>query len=150
MFGKITRELNGIRLELNGLTKAFRIASDGLRDSVATTTDDERLARLEGRIEVVAGEVAAGLIKADALKATARAAEDRARGHLNRAEKTLELAEGIEGGEERDSFEEAARAYAAVNGATDDEAQFALPPVSSGLEGRRQSLTDVRSRKRGR
>ncbi len=147
MFRRISRELALIRESIDGVAEGLRKASDALRAAPGTSADHERLSALEGRIEVVIGTVDAALIKSESLKATARSAEDRARGHLNRAEKTLELAKGIEGGEERDPFEEGAGSYRIVP-AGDDETGEGVPPVPDGVEGRRPTLAEVRARKR--
>ena len=134
MFGKITRELNGIRLELRAFVVAVRAATDVLETSLEGGTDNERLATLEGRIEQVAGLVEAGITKAEALKATARAAEDRARGHQKRGDAAVELARSIEGSEDEDPFEAAGRAFAGVVSEGDGDAGEGVPPVSNGLE----------------
>lgn len=150
MFLKIRRELHGIRTEIQHLTGAFLAASDALRDSQGSTVDQDRLAALEGRIEVVLGTVEAGLVKADALKATARAAEDRARGHLKRAEAYAELANGAEDGEGADPFEVAARAYEGAVPQADGNSSGEVYAVPGGVDSRRADLDAARSQKRQR
>jgi len=114
----------GLRVDLKDAAEALRKSSEG-------TTDPERLAVLEGRIEAVDGRVEGGLIEMGALKAAARAAEDRGRHHLKRAEKTLALATELEGSEEVDSFEAAGRAYGLQPPPGDDAEVDEVPPLPS-------------------
>lgn len=133
MFGKITRELAGIRLELRAFVVAVRASTDVLQNSLESNPESERLATLEGRIEQVAGLVEAGITKAEALKATARAAEDRARGHQKRGDAAVELARSIEGSEDEDPFEAAGRAFADVVSEGDGEPSEGVPAVRDGV-----------------
>jgi len=148
MFKKIIRELAGIRVNLDALGKSVRNASETLRALSVDGDDGGRLSALEGRIEAVAGQVEAGLIKGEALKATARAAEDRARGHMKRAEGYAKLAESLEGGEDEDPFEAAARAYSELPDGNGEIDPGEMPSVSSHLEGRRARRAVARNAKR--
>jgi len=148
MFSRISNALATLSEDLRAVEKAIRTASDGLRDATLGGGDAERLASLEGAFEKLIGQVEAETIRAEAFKATARAAEDRARGHMKRGDKALELANSAEGGEEEDPFERAAREQA-DNGAEGNEAtQPALLTVSQGLEDRRARRDLARSAKR--
>jgi len=149
MFKKIVDQLHGIRLELDGLTKALRLASTELREVSESGADGERLSALEGRMEVVLGQVEAGLIKAASLKAAARAAEDRARGHQNRGDKAYGLAASLESGEEADPFEQAARAYADQVQSGDGGPGNGMSAVPEGMEGGGSGLDAARAAKRG-
>jgi len=149
MFKKIVHQLEGLRVAISGVGSAVRAASEVPQDSTALDAVLARVASLEGAVQELRGEVSAGVIKAEALKGVARAAEDRARGHMKRAEGYAKLVESIEDSEDLDPFEEAAREYEAVLSPGDDEPSNPLPSLSNGLEGRRQSLTLARSLKRG-
>jgi len=149
MFKKIVFELRMIYGAIGLLGETVRVSSEALREGSAGGADPERLSALEGRMEVVLGQVEAGIVKADSLKSAARAAEDRTRGHMKRAEGYLELAKGIEGSEASDPFERAAEDWERELSEGNDAAQSALPPVPNGVEGRRESLARVRAFKRG-
>jgi hypothetical protein len=88
------------------------------------------------------------VIKADALKATARAAEDRARGHMRRAEGYAKITESMEGSEDIDPFEAAARAYSELSDGDVSVDSNDVPPVSTYMEGRRQRRSVARAAKR--
>jgi len=151
MFKKVCSELNGIRLQLDALTKALRIASDGFREGSLGSGDPERISILEGRIESVIGMVEAGITKAESLKGAARAAEDRTRGHMKRAEAALELAESAGGGEEIDPFEAAGRQFEAdlaAEGNGKDLAPEEVPSMLTSLDDRRARRQLARNAKR--
>ena len=148
MFRKIVNELAKISGRLEAMEQAVRDASETPRDTAATDAVAERVSRLEGALQAVRGEVEAGVIRADALKATARAAEDRARGHMKRAEGYARITEDMESREPDDPFEAAARAYSELaQGDVPPDAND-LSPVSSYMEGRRQRRSVARSAKR--
>jgi len=150
MFKRIGDELDGIRHEMINLGKWLELLCKTLREVSEGSTEGERVSALEGAVEAIRGEVAGGLVKAEALKAAARAAEDRERTHMKRAEAALELAKGVEGGEDVDPFEAAARAYADVVSEGDGEAVEPLSPVSHGVVSIDQSREIARAAKRGR
>ena len=150
MFKKITGELRGIRDELSAVGESFRIASEALQSPGVHEGVTAQLGELTRRVETVAGEVAAGILRAEAFKATALAAEDRARGHMKRGERAYELAQSVEGGEEEDPFEAAARAYADLGGAGNGVDQPGLPalpyPMAGPSEGREAAKAAKRRR----
>jgi len=148
MFKRISRELSGIRYEIKTLVSTLRMAAEVLRDVTEGGVDPERLAKLEGRLEAVMGEVQAGVIKADALKATARAAEDRARGHMKRAEGYAKLVTDLEDDEETDPFEAAGRAFEGVLPERDDEANGGVPVLPNSVAHRRQGRELAKAAKR--
>lgn len=152
MFSKIRLELKGIKSEIRALASTLRITTDALQLLDRGGVDSERLTSLEGRIEVILGEVAAGVIKSDALKHTALAAEDRARGHMKRAQGYAKLVEELEGGEEIDSFEAIGGAYAAVvpSGNDDQGEEGELSPMSTILDSRRAGREIAKAAKRRR
>jgi len=150
MFKKIAGELHAIQMVLVGLGGAVRHLSDGLREGSEGSADPERLTALEGAIERLRGEMDATIIKAESIRGAARAAEDRGRGHMKRAEAALEAAESIEGGEDIDPFESAARAYAEQLSSGDDETNGGLPFVPQNVEDFAQGLAAVRAAKHGR
>jgi len=148
MFRKITYELTGIKSRLETICSHLRKLTEAIEKAGAGTADSERLSSLEGRMEAVLGQVEAGILKVTTLKGTALAAEDRARGHLKRAENALELARGIEGSEEIDSFEAAGRAYQAVAGVGDDEADSGVPALYESLENGSPGVERAKAAKR--
>ncbi len=148
MFGKIIRSLDGIRLELDAVKKAIRLASEREREQLPYGDMPDRLSSLEGRLEMVLGQVEAGLVKAGSLKAAARAAEERAKGKLKRAEEYAETTARMEGGPDTDPFEQAGRQFQHELAAGNDAALEGVPPVSNGVEGRRAGLSDIRTAKR--
>jgi hypothetical protein len=148
MFKKICRELGGIRFEIKTLVSTLRMASGVLQSVTEGAVDPERLAKLEGRLEAVVGEVQAGVIKADALKATARAAEDRARGHMKRAEGYAKLVTDLEDDEETDPFEAAGRAFDGVVPERNDEANGGVHVLPNSVADRRQGRELAKAAKR--
>jgi len=155
MFRKIVRELVGLREGLDAVSEGVRRLSDAHGMPGGAGVDADRLAALEGRMEVVLGAVEAGITKAEALKSTALAAEDRARGKMKRAEvlletqQQLELARGDPEGEEEDSFEAIGRSFAEISAGGNGEALEGegVPPVSSGVESPPAGLEAIRAAK---
>lgn len=149
MFGKITRSLDGIRLDLTAITKAVRMASERSQDSGSTEALSERVSALEGRIESVLGQVDAALTRAESLKSAARASEERERGHAKRAEGFLELAKAVEGSEESDPFEAAGAAWQASQSPPGDDVENGrVPSMPSSMEGRRDGREEAKALKR--
>jgi len=148
MFKTIRLEMRGIRGALEGIRGTLKLASDSRQEPTGYDGVLERVASLEGTVESLRGEIAGSIIQAEALKATARAAEDRARGHMKRAEKYEQAVAELEGGEDEDPFETIGRAYQDLLPTGDDEGEQALPAVSNGVAERRQSLTMARQAKR--
>jgi len=147
---KITEALNGIRLEANAVGKAIRALSEREREAPPYGDMPERLSSLEGRLAAALGEIEAGILRAESIKGAARASEERERGHMKRAEAALELAQQLEGSEDADPFELAARAYADVAAAGNGEASEALglPSVPSGMENRGSGRDMAKAAKR--
>jgi len=128
---------------------SIREASEAFRETPGGGADTERLSALEGRMEVVLGMVEAGITKAEALKLTARAAEDRARGHLRRAENYAELVQSSEAGEEADPFESAARAFTNDLPSGNDEGIEGMPPMPHGVGEAGSDIARAKAAKRG-
>jgi len=150
MFRKIIRSLDGIRLEVQSVTKALRLLSEAQQDPPVNEHLAERLAQLEGRLEAVVGTIDAGIIKAESLKGAARASEERARGHMKRAEAANELAQSLEGGEDADPFEQVGRAYESLVSEGDEAPLEQLSPVHNGVDNRRASREFAKDAKRRR
>ncbi len=150
MFRKITHELKGIRSEMVSCSTWLRRISDGLQDIPEGGADADRLSALEGRFEVVLGQVEAGIIKAEALKAAALASESRADGHRKRGDKAFELAKSLDDGEDEDPFEQAARAYADQLSEANGEVVDPVYGVRPGVEGGGPDLDAIRAAKRAR
>jgi len=87
MFGKIRRELVGIRAEIAGLQNALVHALRDLNSSDGYEGLRNRLDALEGPLQAKLGEVEGIIRKADGLKHAAASAESRTRGLLARTEK---------------------------------------------------------------
>ena len=149
MFRSITKALEGIRLELSGLRKGLTQLAEHQQADFPMDALLDRLASLEGRIEVVAGEAEASIVKADSIKAAAAAHEQRARGHLGRAEKLAEIVQSSPTGEEEDSFESAARAFAQQLPEGNDEGVEGLPPVPVGVGEAVSDVARAKAAKRG-
>jgi len=150
MFKRIRNELTGIRVAVAGVASGVRVLSERPQPSADTNALADRVSSLEGAIESIRGLVEAGLVEAGAIKSAARASEERARGHMKRAEGYVKLAESVEGSEEEDPFETIGKAYADILPPGNDEGSEGLPPMPNGLEGRREGLSMVRAAKRGR
>lgn len=150
MFRKVTDSINGLRLELAAIHKALSFASDALKVGGLTPEEASRLSALEGRLEAIMGQVDAGITREEALKGAARASEERARGHMKRAERLAESAKPPEGSEDEDSFVTAGRAYQDLLAEGNGEDDEVLPTMSRGLGGRRARLSRVRAKKRAR
>jgi len=148
MFKKIVTALEDIRKvlfaigeELEGLSKTLRGISEG-------STEGERVTALEGAVESLNGRVEAGIVQQEALKAAARAAEDRGRGHLQRAEKALELAKTLDGGEDLDPFEAAGREYQRQLSPGDEDEGGDVQAVQNGVVGSGGRASVARAAKR--
>jgi len=148
MFRKIVGAIGGIRDELVRIEKILRINAEAAQTDIGYGALAERVASLEGDLERVLGQVEAGLTRAEALKATARAAEDRARGHLKRAEKFAEIDAGGEAGEDQDPFAPGAAELGPELHAGNDMGGEGVSPVPHGMEGRRSALQAIRQIKR--
>jgi len=97
MFRKVTDELRGICVALNGITEGLRSLSDSAQGPDQYEGLRDRLDKLEGPLQARLGEVEGLIAKADGLKNAARAAEERARGSLARQER---LADELEAGDD--------------------------------------------------
>jgi len=99
MFGKITEQLAGIRVEVRAVQTVLKALASSMDDSERYDGLRGRLDSLEGPLQAQLGEVEGLLAKAKSLKDAARSAEARERGHAQRAERLAsELDEGDENG----------------------------------------------------
>ena len=148
MFKRISRSIDGLRLEMNAMTKAVRLASERFQESGGTEALSERVSALEGRIQSILGEVDGALTRAQSLKSAARASEERERNHAKRAEGFLEAARAADGSSETDPFEQAGRAWQDQLAEGNDGEDGGLSPVPSSVEGRRDGRELAKAAKR--
>ena len=147
MFRKICGQLGAIRIALEQITEGLRAVSEAQHDAPMSEITSDRLSTLEGGLERVIGQIDAGILKAESLKSAARASEERAKGTLKRAEQYAEI---VASGESSDPFEQAAREQAHELPEGNDVAGEGVFPLPHGVESRRESLSAIRSAKRGR
>jgi len=148
MFKRISRSIDGLRLEMNAMTKTVRLMSERAQESGNSDVLSERVSTLEGRIEAVLGQVEGALTRAESLKGAARASEERERNHAKRAEGFLEAVRSAEGSEETDPFEQAGRAWQDQLAEGNDGENGGLSPLPSSVEGRRDGREVARAAKR--
>lgn len=148
MFKKIRDELAALNVTALRLHQVIRTLSERPHDGEAIAALGTRVAELEGAIEAVAGRAEAGLVEMGAIKAASAAHEQRARGHLKRGEAAYELARGIEGGEEVDSFEAVGRAFERGVYDRDDAEEPGVSALPSGVENSSTDREIAKSAKR--
>lgn len=148
MFGKITRAIESLSEEVRTLCESQRDLLEGIQRAGRGDVDTEVLGQLQRGLEVLEGKIEAGIIRMESIRGAARAAEARERGHADRTEAALELAQGIDGSEEGDSFEEAGRAFQSQLFEGNDPEGEGLSGVQEGLDLGSEGATTARTLKR--
>lgn len=113
MFRQIRLALEGIASALRALVQAVHEQSETASGGVANEALEHRVAELERTLEARLAEAEGQFTKAESSRQAARNAEERARGMETRARKLDEIGRTVEGDDEEDPFEAAARAQQA-------------------------------------